>query len=840
MPKITEKTKFYVKEKLDNGLIRARFFLPSPPSWICSDGKWIGGESYQAVVDKLNITITYKGSPDWQKKTKVIHQDKRAKADKYLKDKTAYFSPKLYLDGKEILPKSDWKIGESHNRLEMDYGICKHILQLRHGKILDWWVFEKNPEGDILIKSNLQKDTDIKTKKPFAINDFGKIDIETKDGNKYIPKKVFDSVVYPFFVDDTVDFYSSSSDGQIAKSNSSYSTAHDATTGSKYDTFTYFQVGQKLTTIYYVFRGFVFFDTSSIPSSATIQSASLNLYFYTDNSDTDFDIVIQNGQPTYPHDPLEEGDYYYDHYSGDGGSVNTSSLTLNTYNAITLNSTGLGWITKGGQTKLCLRSSRDINSNAPTGAEFIAFYSNEKGSGYQPYLEVTYSAGATNVTIVVPSEININLAINIPTISVVKSPTLDIPATDVDLDIYTLIFQLETAQYIPKVDTDVEIKTPYISVSGLTPAYFDTAQFDNSEFDVGYSCSLTTDAVIIEPIYISLFLNKISLYKALQTIADICLANFKIDENGDFWFYPKTTTNDTGVTIDEDNYISAQNLTNTDYSQVYNAVLLIGGNVLAYREDEFTGDGSTTVFKLSRTPTKDLLVTIDDVPQTGGMRGDDNCADVDYLYDRDTNEIYFCSAPANSSSIVVSYYHTVTLRYYAYDEDSVNLYGLREHEPIIEEQITKYEMLVYKGEWFLANYSSPKLQGSITVNMDLVGTVLHAGDTVTINLPRYRLNNEEVRIEQITYEITPTKVTATLTFIKRKDLAEFLGRVFDKLEQLRQAIELSNSSVLESDMNLSDTVTSTDDFSIVDNSPPYYWGTAYVDRNIVEDDNVYG
>ena len=124
--------------------------------------------------------------------------------------------------------------------------------------------------------------------------------------------------------------------------------------------------------------------------------------------------------------------------------------------------------------------------------------------------------------------------------------------------------------------------------------------------------------------------------------------------------------------------------------------------------------------------------------------------------------------------------------------------------------------------------------------MDLVGTVLRAGDTITVNLPRYRINNESVRIEKITYHITPTRTTATLTFIRRKDLAEFLGRVFDKLEQLRQAIEYSQNEVFESDLNLSDSISTTDTIAITDNSPPYYWGTAYVDKNIVEDDNVYG
>jgi len=98
---------------------------------------------------------------------------------------------------------------------------------------------------------------------------------------------------------------------------------------------------------------------------------------------------VQNGQPTYPHDPIQTGDYYKGYYSGDGGSLNTSGFG-NGYNTITLSSDGCDWINTTGWTKLCLRSSRDISRTTPTGNEYIRVYANEGGSGYQPKLVISY------------------------------------------------------------------------------------------------------------------------------------------------------------------------------------------------------------------------------------------------------------------------------------------------------------------------------------------------------------------------------------------------------------------------------------------------------------------
>jgi len=139
-------------------------------------------------------------------------------------------------------------------------------------------------------------------------------------------------------------------------------------------------------------RGYVIFDTTLIPDDKDILSATLYLYGEQDASTTDFSVVIQSGQPTYPHDPLVLGDYNKSNYSGDGGSLNTSSFTTSGYNSISLNETGIAWINKTGTTKFCLRGSQDIAHTPAAGqAQYVRFYSQEyDGTSRDPYLVITY------------------------------------------------------------------------------------------------------------------------------------------------------------------------------------------------------------------------------------------------------------------------------------------------------------------------------------------------------------------------------------------------------------------------------------------------------------------
>lgn len=190
-------------------------------------------------------------------------------------------------------------------------------------------------------------------------------------------------------------FYSTTSDGYIQTANNveNYHDARDATVGTVNDNTPEIEIGQSawVGDSYGIYRGFVFFDTSIIPNDATITSATLSLYGYWAYLNDNFDVVVQTGGANYPHDPLVAGDYNRAHYSGDGGSFNTSTFDNEGYNDIVLNATGRSWINKQGYTTFCLRSSKDISGTPPSlnTSEQIQIWSGEN-SVAAPKLAVTY------------------------------------------------------------------------------------------------------------------------------------------------------------------------------------------------------------------------------------------------------------------------------------------------------------------------------------------------------------------------------------------------------------------------------------------------------------------
>jgi len=216
-----------------------------------------------------------------------------------------------------------------------------------------------------------------------------------------VPYEWLETAAYPVTVDPTLTAYSSDSDGRCFKFDPVYNTCWTSTTGSAEYSLDYTKIGQYQSSVpawYNIFRSFFFFDTSSIGESGEIESATLNLYGKTDQSVVDFDITIQDGQPTYPHDPLVSGDYNKAHYSGDGNDTfNTASFSTGAYNVITLDADGESWINKTGDTKLCVRSAREISGTAPgspDNPEWVDVYTTDyTGTSRDPYLYIIYTAG---------------------------------------------------------------------------------------------------------------------------------------------------------------------------------------------------------------------------------------------------------------------------------------------------------------------------------------------------------------------------------------------------------------------------------------------------------------
>lgn len=147
-----------------------------------------------------------------------------------------------------------------------------------------------------------------------------------------------------------------------------------------------------LTVRYGIRRGFLTYDTATLPGTAKIQSAQLLPYvFYWKRTSS---IIYPYWQVTPGHqsDPVVIGDWGAQNPETTVlGQIDYATLVLNTYNPIDLNPAGLSHINLTGTTKYCLRSQLDVeNQTPPLGENSAAIHSYLKGAGYYPMLKVLY------------------------------------------------------------------------------------------------------------------------------------------------------------------------------------------------------------------------------------------------------------------------------------------------------------------------------------------------------------------------------------------------------------------------------------------------------------------
>jgi hypothetical protein len=172
--------------------------------------------------------------------------------------------------------------------------------------------------------------------------------------------------------------------GYLNKVGPSIATAIAATPGvNTADTF--IPIGQQHAGSYYIYRGYLSFDTSSIPADAEIVSARLNYALVYDASTTDIDINLYYAtQPTWG-GTLAAADWG----SGTTGPTlvrNTSGASLNTWYTADI---PVASINKGGLTEFELRSSPE---GVDTTSDRFAEIGSSRHATYKPYLTVELAA----------------------------------------------------------------------------------------------------------------------------------------------------------------------------------------------------------------------------------------------------------------------------------------------------------------------------------------------------------------------------------------------------------------------------------------------------------------
>ena len=182
----------------------------------------------------------------------------------------------------------------------------------------------------------------------------------------------------------TLSVNDTSSSYCIYTDSSSYSTARNASSGTVYGDLC---AMNNKTSTYQVYRGFYYFNTSTLPLGAIIVSATIRLTYTNfrqiDHNDTLY-LVTHTANTT-----IQSTDF------PKVGSTQLfasppsfSSFTANVPVTFALNAAGLAAITKKGITKLAVRAGQDVSNTTPSNVGGIQF--TKYGMSNPPLLTINY------------------------------------------------------------------------------------------------------------------------------------------------------------------------------------------------------------------------------------------------------------------------------------------------------------------------------------------------------------------------------------------------------------------------------------------------------------------
>ncbi len=189
----------------------------------------------------------------------------------------------------------------------------------------------------------------------------------------------------------TSTFYPHASDGDIYATGNGWATVHGASTGtvsnsSASELHGFYEGGASDE----LHRGFYHFDTSAIPDSDVISSATLAMVQTSSftGSPTGGIVLSSAASDT----SLASGDF---NDLGTTEGATRQSIVSSGTTTWTFNATGLSWISKTGYTKLGLRLGEDIDDSSLGTAKYFRMYTaDQTGTTSDPTLTVVHAAPA--------------------------------------------------------------------------------------------------------------------------------------------------------------------------------------------------------------------------------------------------------------------------------------------------------------------------------------------------------------------------------------------------------------------------------------------------------------
>lgn len=148
-----------------------------------------------------------------------------------------------------------------------------------------------------------------------------------------------------------------------------------------------------LTASFWITRSFLFFDTSTLPDTAQIVNAQLQIYAEIKNKTSSIAhpfIQLTRGRQR---DPVVIEDWGAQNPETDIlAQIHLDDVVIGSYNDLPLNQDGRNHISLTGVTRYCLRQQMDVENFVPfLGTNELAYHSQQKGVGFLPVLHVQYN-----------------------------------------------------------------------------------------------------------------------------------------------------------------------------------------------------------------------------------------------------------------------------------------------------------------------------------------------------------------------------------------------------------------------------------------------------------------
>jgi hypothetical protein len=270
-------------------------------------------------------------------------------------------------------------------------------------------------------------------------------------------------------------------------------------------------------------------------------------------------------------------------------------------------------------------------------------------------------------------------------------------------------------------------------------------------------------SVVLTQFVTSYKTNRLERASVLARILDwIILFDPESGSNGEAYFVPKGYWENTRV-INIPTDVTERPKWDSDSTQLFNIIRLIGGTSSGVRTKLFTGDGAEDTFSIDFTPSDSVLVEVYDgadwIEQVQGTPGVSET--FDYSIDKFNKQIIFEAAsipPALADSVRVTVSAQIPPIVKLRNDSSIVLYNKGENEDgligisktVIEPDIKNNTDAYTRAKNLLSTYSWPFLstQLKLTPTADYLGNY-KLGERVYVTDADYGLTNREFIITEI-------------------------------------------------------------------------------------------